>query len=200
MKHTLLKLLWITVIILTAVSASAQQSKQDMLRRRAAEKVGQMCDYIEFMANPQNNFKTRNYYRTMALNLFINKGEPYEEDGRKKKGVLMEVTSVNNKTSRHRLIKEYFTGLINLNYEKVTISTTEVSDIEVSKLKRIAENQYVCTCYFEQVFCGYREGRPVYRDVTRKKVKCYVFKEQTEDGEEYMVMLGDVTAMSTKRF
>lgn len=200
MKHTLFRLLWITAIILTAVSASAQQNKQDMLRRRAAEKVGQMCDYIEFMANPQNKFKARNYYRTMALNLFINKGEAYEEDGRKKEGVLMEVTSVNSKTSKHRLIKGYFTGLINLKYEKVTISTTEVSDIEIGKLQRIEEDKYVCTCYFEQVFCGYREGRPVYRDVTRKKVKCYVFKEQTEDGEEYVVMLGDVTAMDTRRF
>lgn len=200
MKHTLFRLLWITAIILTAVSASAQQNKQDMLRRRAAEKVGQMCDYIEFMANPQNKFKARNYYQTMALNLFINKGEAYEEDGRKKEGVLMEVTSVNSKTSKHRLIKGYFTGLINLKYEKVTISTTEVSDIEIGKLQRIEEDKYVCTCYFEQVFCGYREGRPVYRDVTRKKVKCYVFKEQTEDGEEYVVMLGDVTAMDTRRF
>lgn len=198
MKTILSKLFCSIIVILIAVSASAQD-KQDMLRRRAAQKVGQMCDYIEFMANPQNQLATRKYYRLMALNLFINRGESYEEDGRTKKGAMMEVTSVNKKTPKHSLVKDYFTGLMNLRYEKVTISTTEVSDIRVSSLRRVGENEYVCTCYFEQVFCGYRDGRPIYRDITRKRVKCYVFVEQTEDGEEYIVMLGDVTAIGTTR-
>lgn len=199
MKQILLKVLWLMAGLFVALPVYTQ-NQQDMLRRRAAQKVGQMCDYIEFMANPSNQLKTRKYYRTRALSLFINRGEAYEEDGRLKEGVLMEITSVNKKKPVRRLMKNYFTGLMNMNYEKVEISSTEVSEIEVGKLRPIAENEYVCTCYFEQVFCGYRDGRPIYRDITRKRVECRVLVEQTEDGEEYIVMLGDVTAIDTRKF
>ncbi|MDM8310277.1 hypothetical protein [Phocaeicola barnesiae] len=196
MKRLVFKLLLCVSVFFMTISASAQ-SKEDMLRRRAAQKVGQMCDYIEFMADKAKSIDTRKYYRLIALNLFINKGNAYEEDGRMKEGVLMEITSVNRKKTDHPLIRDYFTNLINLKYEKVVINTTEVADIRVSNLQRIDDNEYVCTCYFEQAFCGYRDGKPIYKDITRKKIKCYVFVEQTEDGEEYIVMLGDVTALGT---
>lgn len=200
-----MKKIIIAIIALLTVSASfAQSDIQEVLKRRAAEKVGQLCDYIEFLANPQNEYKTRNYYKTKALNLFINKGEEYEEDGIYKKGVIMEVTSVWRKKPSQRLMKDYFTGLMNMRYSKVAIESTEVSNIEVSRLQQIDDDTFVCTCYFEQAFCGYRDGIPVYKDITRKKVKCYVVKEVIIDDQggeqhEFMVMLGDVTALETRR-
>ena len=200
-----MKKIIIAIIALLTVSASfAQSDIQEVLKRRAAEKVGQLCDYIEFLANPQNEYKTRNYYKTKALNLFINKGEEYEEDGIYRKGVIMEVTSVFRKKPSQRLIKEYFTGLMNMRYSKVAIESTEISNIEVSRLQQIDDDTFVCTCYFEQAFCGYRDGIPVYKDITRKKVKCYVVKEVIIDDQggeqhEFMVMLGDVTALETRR-
>ena len=200
-----MKKIIIAIIALLTVSASfAQSDIQEVLKRRAAEKVGQLCDYIEFLANPQNEYKTRNYYKTKALNLFINKGEEYEEDGIYKKGVIMEVTSVWRKKPSQRLMKDYFTGLMNMRYSKVAIESTEISNIEVSRLQQIDDDTFVCTCYFEQAFCGYRDGIPVYKDITRKKVKCYVVKEVIIDDQggeqhEFMVMLGDVTALETRR-
>jgi len=200
-----MKKIILAIVALMAVTFSyAQSDVQEVLKRRAAEKVGQLCDYIEFLANPQNEYKTRNYYKTKALNLFINKGEEYEEDGIYKKGVLMEVTSIWRKKPSQRLMKDYFTGLMNMRYSKVVIESTEVSNIEVSRLQQIDDDTYVCTCYFEQAFCGYRDGIPVYKDITRKKVKCYVVKEVILDDQggeqhEYMVMLGDVTALETRR-
>lgn len=190
--------------IMMVTASFAQANVQEVLRIRAAEKVGQLCDYIEFLANPQNEYKTRSYYKTKALNLFINKGEAYEEDGVYKKGVMMEVTSIWRSKPSRRLMKDYFTGLMNMRYSKVEIESTEVSNIEVSKLQPIDDDTYVCTCYFEQAFCGYRDGVPVYKDITRKKVKCYVIKEKVLDDQggeqiEYMVMLGDVTALETRR-
>lgn len=192
------KLLCIFVMVCIAIPSLAQ-NVDDMLRLRAAQKVKQMCDYIEFMANPKNGLSTRKYYCNKALNLFINKGDEYEENGVTKEGVLMEVTSVNRKRTFPKLIKTYFNGLMMLNYDAVQISTTEVSEMRVSRLREVENNLYVCTCYFEQAFAGYRDGRPIYKDITRKRVKCYVRKEQTEDGTEYIVMLGDVTAIDTKR-
>ena len=195
----------LVIIALTTVTISyAQSDVQEVLKRNVAEKEGQLYDYIEFLANPQNEYKTRNYYKTKALNLFINKGEEYEEDGIYKKGVLMEVTSIWRKKPSQRLMKDYFTGLMNMRYSKVVIESTEVSNIEVSRLQQIDDDTYVCTCYFEQAFCGYRDGIPVYKDITRKNVKCYVVKEDILDDQggeqhEYMVMLGDVTALETRR-
>ena len=194
----------VIVALLFVTISYAQSDVQEVLKRHAAEKVGQLCDYIEFLANPQNEYKTRIYYKTKALNLFINKGEEYEENGIYKKGVIMEVISTSHKRPLQRLMKDYFTGLMNMRYSKVSIESMEVSNVNASSLQQIDDSTYVCTCYFEQVFCGYREGKPVYKDITRKKVKCYVTPEISIDEEghsqyEPIIILGDITALETIR-
>lgn len=187
-------------MLMVCMSAQSQNSAEDMLRRRCADKVKQMCDYIEYMSNPQQKINNRRYYRTVALNLFIGQGNSYEENGRIRDGVTMEVTSVNRKNPISHLMKSYFSNLINrLSYSKVVMQTTDVSAMKISELQPLSDDTYVCTVYFEQSFCGYRDGRPVYKDITRKRVQCYVKVEQTEDGDEYIVMLGDVTATDTQR-
>lgn len=191
-------LVLIGLILTSCVYAQTTTASVDeMLKRRSAEKVGEMTDKIEFMANPQNDIQTRYVYKSKALKLFVNNGEAYEEDGRHKDGVYMEVTSVYRKKPSRRLMRDYFEGLINMRYSKVTIESTDVSNIKVSNLQKTDDGQYVCTCYFEQAFCGYKDGRLVYKDITRKKVKCYVSREETIDGVEYIVRLGDVTALET---
>jgi len=182
-----------------ATVSFAQQDVEEMIRFRAAEKVKQMCDYIEFMANPENGTEVRTKYKDKAVRLFIAKCEPYEEDGIQKKGVEMEITSTYRTKPRRRLMKDYFTGLMNMRYSKVEIKSSDIHDIQVSKLRQIDENTFVCTVVFVQVFVGYRDGKPVYSDRTKKSVKCYVLREETMDGEEYIVMLGDTKALDTKR-
>lgn len=177
----------------------AQNSVEDQIKRRAAERVAQMNDYISFMADKSNDLETRQYNKKQALNLFAGRGYDYEENGIHKEGVRMEVTSVNNTRPRAKLMRVYFNGLVNLTYQKVSIQSTEVSSIKVSNLQKVDNNLYVCTCYFDQVFIGYRDGIPVYKDITRKKVKCYVEVQDAEDGLEYVVLLGDVHAIDTKR-
>lgn len=192
--------IFITVLFIW-VPSFAQISADEMLKKRCAEKVFQMCDYIEYMANPEYKINNRKYKRGAALKLFVGQGNSYEENGRMRAGVTMEVTSVNRRNPYSYLMKTYFTNLINrLNYSKVVMQTTDVAAMKVSELQPISDDTYVCTVYFEQSFCGYREGsRPVYRDTTHKRVKCYVTVDQTEDGEEFIVLLGDVTATDTQR-
>lgn len=187
------------LVIMVTTQAFAQNSATEQIKRRAAEKVGLMNDYISYMANKKKSSKTRIYYKTKALRLFAGGGDSYEENGIQKEGVQMEVTSINRKTKSRRLMKTYFQSLINLKYNDVQITSTDVADIKVSQLQRIGENLYVCTCYFEQAFIGYMDGRPVYKDITRKHVKCYVYTEETESGTEFMVLLGDVTADQTRK-
>lgn len=161
--------------------------------------VAQMNDNISFMADKSKDFDTRMYYRELALKLFVENGEPYEEEGIWKKGVMMEVTSVYRNRPTRRLIKDYFMGLIKLRYSKVDIQSTKVHEIRVSDLQKVDENKYVCTAYFEQTFVGYRDGVPIYKDRTMKKVKVYILAEETIDGQEFIVRLGDITALETTR-
>lgn len=197
---TMLKVFITAIMIMACISVQAQNNDDEMLKRRCADKVKQMCDYIEYMANPQQKVNNRRYYRTAALNLFVGQGNSYEEEGRIRNGVTMEVTSVNRKNPITYLMKRYFSNLIaRTSYTKVVMQTTEAFDMKVSELQPIDDNTYVCTIYFVQTFVGYRGDGIKYGDVTQKRVKCYVKVEQTEDGEEYIVLLGDVTAIDTQR-
>ena len=199
MKSVFKRILLLQFIVMIFAPMMAQNSVEDQIKRRAAERVAQMNDYISFMADKSNDLETRQYNKKQALNLFAGRGYDYEENGIHKEGVRMEVTSVNNTRPRAKLMRVYFNGLVNLTYQKVSIQSTEVSSIKVSNLQKVDNNLYVCTCYFDQVFIGYRDGIPVYKDITRKKVKCYVEVQDAEDGLEYVVLLGDVHAIDTKR-
>lgn len=198
---TNLKHLICLMLLLIGASAYAQNDAgiSELMKQRAQQKVAQMNDNISFMADKSKDLNTRNYYRGKALNLFIGKGEPFEEEGNTNTGVKMETTSVYREKPTCRLMKDYFTGLINLRYSKVDIQTTKVNEIEVSDIKKTDDNKYVCTAYFEQVFVGYRDGRPIYKDRTRKRVKVYIMVEETIDREEFFILLGDVTALNTSR-
>lgn len=180
-------------------SANAQTvDQEEMIKRRAAEKVAQMNDYISFMASKKKSTENRKYYKTKALNLFMGKGYSYEEEGVEKEGVTMETTSTNRKSVNLSLMRDYYDRVIRLRYSDVKITSTEIADIKVSNLQQIDENLYVCTCQYDQAFVGYRDGKPVYKDITTKRIKCYVYAEDTEDGFEYVILLGDVTALETK--
>ena len=152
-----------TLFLMIGVTAFAQSdaSISELMKQRAQQKVAQMNDNISFMADKSKSLDTRNYYKRRALNLFIEKGEPYEEEGIHNTGVKMETTSIYRKKPSRRLMKDYFTGLVNLRYSKVDIQSTKVHEIEVSNLQKIDDNKYVCTAYFEQVFVGYREGHRI---------------------------------------
>ena len=199
MEKTCKRIAMLLLVMMVITQAFAQSSATEQIKRRAAEKVGLMNDYISYMANKKKSDKTRIYYKTKALRLFAGGGDSYEENGVQKEGVQMEVTSINRKTKSRRLMKKYFESLIDFKYNDVQITSTDVADIKVSQLQRIGENLFVCTCYFEQAFVGYMDGRPVYKDITRKHVKCYVYAEETESGTEFMVLLGDVTADQTRK-
>ena len=195
-----------TILLFMASLTYAQSNVEDLIAKRAQQKVKQMTNYVEYMANKDESLEDRKEYRTIALNLFIGHGEPYTLNDTTRKGVYMQITSKYRKKPTERLMKDYFTGLINMRYNKVVIESTDVKDIKVSELRKVGENEFECTCTFVQAFCGYRDGRPVYKDITKKRVTCHIFGEETvkvmANGEiktsyEYIVLLGDVEALET---
>ena len=118
-----------------------------------------------------------------------------------KDGVTMQVTSVNHKDTTTLLLRNYLYRLARLKYDKVEIQSTEVSNIKVSNLYKIRNNEYVCTCFFKQAFIGYRDGVPKYKDITEKKIECRIRVEHIagEPGPDYIILLGDITALDTQR-
>lgn len=202
MNNKIIKNTSLLIFLLMPFSLSAQYTQTELneqVKRKVQEHVAQMNDYISFMANPKKEVNTRHYYRKQALNLFVGKGYEYKENGIEKEGVLMEVSSVNRKKPKSRLTRTYFTGLINMSYSAVEIETTKCYEIQVSGLKPIGDNEYVCTCDFEQTFRGFRDGKIAYGDKVRKRIECYVKVDTIEGGVEYIVLLGDTSTMETRR-
>lgn len=201
MRNIQIKTVILSILCLALCQVSfAQDRSDDLLKRRAAEKVGQFYDYISFIASKQKSLEVRKIYCTKAVRLFFGNGDEFtDEYGNKKEGAMMQITSVNNTIPRTRTVKSYLSALANLGYQDVEITSTDVQDMKVSELKKIGDGVYSCTCYVEQLFSVKRDGVLIPIDTTRKYYKCYVFIEHTEEGDEYIVRLGDVYATETLR-
>ena len=191
-------------IIISATLAYAQPNNENAMTIRAVQKVKQLADYITYMADKEKPIEDRKEYRQAALNLFIGQGKSYIVNGAPREGVYMLITSKHRKRAVQRLMKDYFTGLINMRYSKVVIESSEITDIKVSELKKVADHEYECTCTFVQAFCGFHDGKPIYKKIPHKRVTCRIFEEGTvkvadssdiETGYEYVVLLGDVEAL-----
>lgn len=200
MKVKMKIFLTLILVSLISVSSFAQATDSDeMLKNRVAERVALMNSYIKFMADKKKPYKTRQYYSNKALALFIGKGNSYVLDGVNHDGVMMQTTSTNTNRVSSQLMKDYFQHLIDLRYSDVKITSTSVADMKVSDLKKIGPNKYVCTCQYVQYFYGYKDGQLVYKDRTTKRIECLIEAEDTEDGCEYIVQLGDVEALHTEK-
>lgn len=193
--------------------------EEEVLKQRAKEKVKMLNDYISFIADPRKKMETRAQYKGEAQKLFVHNCNSYTEilefaDGTKKEihkdGVTMGIASVRNRTPRQKPMRQYLRGLMTMGYKSVTIETTDIADMRVSKLQPYGRDEdgrmlYICSVYFDQVFIGQRGDGGTYKDLTRKWVVCYVQVDEVlneETGEtkpEYMVRLGDVYVISVEK-
>ena len=81
------------------------------------------------------------------------------------------------------------------------VTSTDVAEMKVSNLQKIGDGLYTCTVYFYQYFIGKSgDNNVIYKDKTNKRVQCYIIEEETEDGYEYIVLLGDIFADTTESF
>jgi hypothetical protein len=140
-----------------------------------------------------------------ALELFIGKGQSYEYtddyNNIKKHDPVMMQTSNRYKKYRPKPMTQYLKSLRNLTtYTKVVIEAADA--VRVDNIFEKSDGKYEAVAYFSQKFCGYRDGKLVYNDVTEKKVKIYVEKETvpTPTGPDqviWQVLLGDIYVVST---
>lgn len=205
-----IKLLCIVLTLLVAAPAAAQDNgitaqKEKILKKRAKEKVGQFCDYVAFIASKDKKYKTRLWYVDQAYKLFVNNAKAiYDADNPKLKirdATIMQVTSLRSKRPRNVYLRTYLPRLANLQYPKVIVTSSDVSEMRLSEMQKIGDGIYTCTVYFYQYFIGLNGDQQIlYKDRTEKRVQVFIVEDKTEDGTEYIVRLGDIYADTTESF
>jgi len=126
------KVITLIFVFTVAIVASAQEADQDeVINRRAAEKVAQLNDYISFMARKKNTTEDRMYWKTKALSMFVGKGYSYEENGVVKEGTLIHIKNKSGKI-RSIPVRNYFQSLVYgmRTYSNIKIETVEKHVVE----------------------------------------------------------------------
>lgn len=175
--------------------------RAERLKRSYGETLRRLRDYIEYMSNPQQKVNNRRFYRTAALNLFVGQGNSYEKDGLISDGVTVSVYSANGSSCKKFLVKQFLSNLIKrMDHPKYTVIGEDIYSLNVCEFRPLSNDLYVSDVYVSlTTCCGSRDGRTEYKDITRKHLKWYVKVEQTEDGDEYEVLLGDIIIMEKER-
>lgn len=185
-----------------SINGKATETSQEMnhtLGKACATKTAMLTDYIAFMADKEKKLSSREYYKTQALQLFVSSGYSYVKDGIVKDGVIIQIESKYRKKPIVKLIRDFFDSIIHNYSSPIQIEAIEVAEINVASLRKIGDNEYECTCTFDQAFCGYRDGRPLYRDITPKHVECRIILEDCcFEGLTTIELFGDIYAIETR--
>ena len=175
----------------------------DQISDRCRVKVGQFTNNISKIADKRRDYSTRSSLRNRTTILFKGKCDYFfsgfdNGESIRHEPVRMETSTLRCRTCTPKSIwmSKYLTNLLNLRYSAVRIESTDYTEMQVSNPRCISRNgttsEWECTVYFEQKFIGYSDQRIVYADNTKKRVKVYITLEETEDGSEPIVRLGDV--------
>lgn len=188
---------------LVTLTSHAQSSFEEDWQHRLEQKLHMLNNYIYYISDKENNYSDRKEYRAIALNLFIEHGEPYYIDEVKRRGACIQIRSKYRGRPRNILVKDYLTGLITMRYDKIRIESIDYLPFSIGSLRKVDEDKYECTGVTTQAFCGFIDGKPIFKKINRKRVKMQVYIEKTiranPNGElitenEYHVMLGDIQA------
>ncbi|GAA4439775.1 hypothetical protein GCM10023188_36350 [Pontibacter saemangeumensis] len=154
-------------------------SKADLERFqfKAKEKTDRFGTYIAMIADKETARDEANKSIDAACGLFLS------DTSR------VWVSNVNDGTTEKRFVREYLKLLRLLPYDEVIVTWTDVSF--VSDLRKGADGNYHGNITIQQVFEGYVDGKPIYRDVTEKRVEVVLkMYEKLKEGEK--VELWDV--------
>ncbi len=211
--RTIVNRMTIVVLVLLAVCGASYgqeltQEQKKALQVRVKNKVDEYQFYLGQLADKRSTsaeVKTNAY--NLAIKLFIGECENYEiydpdlEHNVTKPAVRMEVSSKYRSSKSRTLMKRYLNNLRNnQTYDQIEITDADI--VRVDNIYRVGDH-YECVAYFCQKYIGYRDGRPVYSDVTTKKVRVYIqaIEIPRSDGSTETIwnaLLGDIYVISTK--
>lgn len=169
--------------------------------------------YVNNMAGDSYTHSEKKNRYEMALDLFINRGEPYETLVVNEMGEHTEVhpaaqmcviTSKYSQKRKNYPMKQYLNSLIrnsenpNYRYQKIVIEGSEA--IKIDSYQKVGENRYMALAHYIQKYSAYQSAemnRATYTDYTRKTVAVYIdiLEVPQSDGNTenvIRVLLGDV--------
>lgn len=156
---------------------------------KALDKVRSLGNYFQIISDKETPWQEANDAIDLALELFLN-----EESQ-------VEVSSTSSPEKRSYPIRRYLERLKMLQYDQVEITWSEIN--YVSNLRKGSDGNYYGVISFLQKFTGYREGRPVYSDLTRKNIQVVLkgISKETLSGttvETWDVFLSDIGVINTR--
>lgn len=202
------KVLMILVLLSVSSSTMAQLSnaQEADISIRVQETVGNLTDCISAMAAPDVQNADRFKFKESAILLFAGQGKPYTYAGVYHNPASMEVTYLNTVGRVSKSTKpmtDYFANLIRLatsgRYTSCEITFTDVYDMKVSSLRQLPDGTYTCSVTYVQYTNNQRKDGSAYIDETEKTITCYIEVDDTINGKEFVVRLGDVKANETRR-
>ena len=175
------------IISLLSITIKAQALKEDRLeeyRKLTESRVADLQNYISIITNKSLSIEERREAIEQAKSLFL--------DGSK-----MQVTGRNNTTKRLP-IGGYLNSLLSLpQYDKVDITNYDVAT--VSKFEKGVDGNYHATATYFQKFEGFKDGKAIYSDKTRKDVSVLgKVGNQDMKSDDMKIFFGDVTVRETK--
>ena len=156
--------------------------------KKALQKTNQLNIYLKVICDKSANYEEINKAIDQSVGLFVDEN------------AMIETSSVNRNDVKRYKIRSYLSHIKLVNYDKIEIEWTNVQ--YVSDLKQGPDGNYYGVVSFEQVFRGYRDGKLIYQDVTRKNttvvLKTYEKNIEGNTKNVWDVLLSDIGVISTK--
>lgn len=188
-------LAWGWTMPLHAQTNDLSPEELEMFRTEVRNRTNRFQMYLTFIGSKKNDMKTKQAYIKQALQLFIGKGEDYEDAyGNLQPAVGMETTSKYKKEKSWQTTKQYLTRLADLTYREIEI--TWVDTCRVSNFYKVKDGLYSATVTVSQRFAGYRDNGS-YIDTTVKSIEIFLEEYLTPVGRRYRILFGDIEAIET---
>ena len=192
----------------TARPDSTQRMAEDILR--ATKEVTKELElsnvqYKEYAAKAVNKAEYLGYYLDLLCDQTL---DIYDKDQAIENALklfvhdstLVQVSSVTRDQTSAYKIRDYLKRLSLLNYDKVELVWRDVQ--YVTKFRLASDGKYYGAITVEQLFRGFKDGRAIYEDVTRKDVEIVLgnFKREKSGTTEYAwdVLLSNIGVEETR--
>ena len=161
---------------------------KDAFEKKSLQKINQFNIYLKILCNKSASYDEINKTIDQAVSLFVDEN------------AMIETSSISRNDVKRFKIRTYLSRLKLVQYDKIEIEWTNVQ--YVSDVKRGPDGNYYGVVSFEQLFRGYRDGKLVYQDITRKNatVVLKVYEKNTEGNvtNVWDVLLSDIGVITTK--
>lgn len=156
---------------------------------KAINKAEYLGHYLDLLCNNELDTYDKEQAIESALKLFVHDS------------TLVQVSSVTQDETVTYKINEYLKHLTLLDYDKVELLWRNVQ--YVTKFRLAPDGNYYGTITVEQLFQGFKDGKPMYEDVTQKDIEIVLgnFKREESGTTEYVwdVLLSDIGVEETRR-